>query len=68
MATRYRCYQFSWGFMTYDTETETAPESGFIGGPFQVNHDEADMIQEGAMIRLNDEGDDVIVYWPEVQE
>lgn len=54
MATRYRTYQYEWGFTTIDTKNETAPE-GYIA-EFEVNIAEAKDIEEGAEIRvLNDE-------------
>lgn len=61
MATRYRCFQYPWGFCTIDTQNEDTPP-GYIA-EFQVNLEEAEMIQDGAIIELNDEGDDVVVYF-----
>lgn len=64
--TRYKTYQFPFGWMTYDTQTEEPPESGYIAGPFQVNLEEVELIKQGAVITLNDEGDDVIVSLPTI--
>ena len=52
MATRFRTYQYDWGFMTIDTREETAPE-GYIA-EFQVNIPEAELIQDGAEIEIVD--------------
>jgi hypothetical protein len=54
MATRYRTYQYDWGFLTIDTQNETAPE-GYTA-EFQVNMEEAEQIEQGADIQIiNDE-------------
>lgn len=53
MATRYRTYQYDWGFITIDTQNETAPE-GYIA-EFQVNLSEAELIEEGAQLEVVDD-------------
>lgn len=58
--TRFQTYQMPWGFVTVDTNTESAPEE-FVAGPFMVNMDEAEMISQGATIEVVD--DDVSVYF-----
>lgn len=57
--TRYKTYQFDWGFMTIDSQTEEAPKD-YIAGPFNVTIPEAEMIEKGATIEVVD--DQVNVY------
>ena len=53
MATRYRTYQYDWGFITIDTKNEEAPE-GWTA-EFQVNIPEAELIEEGAKLEVIEE-------------
>lgn len=47
MATRHQTYQMPYGFITIDTETESAPED-FLAGPFDVTEIEEVQIRAGA--------------------
>jgi hypothetical protein len=54
MATRFRTYELAEGvFGTYDSNTEPMPTE-FLRGPFDVNMEEAELIQEGANIFIVD--------------
>lgn len=61
MATRFQTYELEEGnFGTYDTQTETLPTE-FLRGPFDVNISEANDIQDGAMIAI--ENGQAVVYF-----
>lgn len=51
---RYKTYQFDWGFMTIDTQTEDVPE-GFTA-EFDNTAKEAQIIENGAIIEVTDDG------------
>ncbi len=53
--TRHQTYQTEYGFITIDTETEQPPDE-FISGPFDVNLDEADQIDQGADLEVTEDG------------
>lgn len=52
MATRFKTYQYEWGFVTIDTKNETAPE-GYTA-VFEVNIPEAEQITDGAQLQVVD--------------
>ena len=52
MATRYKLQQFSWGFRCYDSQTEE-PIEGEIAC-YDVNLEEAEMIENGATVEIQD--------------
>lgn len=64
MATRHMTYQYDWGFITIDTNYETAPTGYFAS--FEVNMTEAEFIDEGADLRVVD-GELVIVPVSELE-
>lgn len=54
MPTRYKTYELMPGvFGTYDTQTEELPTE-FIGGPYDVNIQEAEFIEQGGSIEIVD--------------
>lgn len=48
--TRYKTYQYPWGFLTIDTQNETAPEG--YSQEFSVNLTEASYIEDGAQLEV----------------
>lgn len=61
MATRYQTYELVEGvFGTYDTRNEPAPTT-FLRGPYDVNIEEAEQIQDGASIEIVD--DQAVIYF-----
>lgn len=63
MATRYKLQQFEWGFRMYDSQTEE-PADGELAR-FEVNLEEAELIENGAKIEVVD-GEVVITEQEEV--
>lgn len=52
MATRYKTYELEPGvFGTYDSQTENLPTE-FISGPYDVNIEEAELIEQGGNIEI----------------
>ena len=49
-STRYKLQQFEWGFRMYDSQTEE-PAEGELAR-FNVNLQEADIIERGGMIEI----------------
>ncbi len=62
--TRYKVQQFEWGFRTYDSNTEQ-PVEGEIAR-FDVNMEEAELIEQGGIIEIVD--NEVVVTMPEEAE
>lgn len=51
-STRYKAYELTPGiFGTYDTQTGVLPAE-FIGGPYDVNIEEAELIEQGGSIDI----------------
>lgn len=63
MATINQVYKTEAGWHTYNSNVDQPPTE-YVSGPYSVNQDEAQMIEDGAEIMLNEAGTDVIVYWP----
>lgn len=61
MGTRFKLQQFNGFFRLYDSETEE-PADGEIAR-YDVNMEEAENIENGAMMRI--ENGDVVVFFPE---
>lgn len=62
-STRYQLQQFEWGFRMYDSQTEE-PAPGELAR-YNVNLDEADIIERGGLIEVVD--GDVIVTEPAIE-
>ena len=61
MSTRYQTYELSEGvFGTYDSNTEEMP-TVYLRGPFDVNVQEAEQIQDGATIEIVD--NQAVIYF-----
>lgn len=61
--TRYQTYQMPYGFMTIDTQTETAPEE-YIA-VFDTTIPEAQVIENGAILEVVE---DELVITPDERE
>jgi len=64
MATRYKTYQMDFGFITIDTQTETAPEN-YIAGPFDVTDVEAVQIEASAELAVDNDELTVVSTMPD---
>lgn len=61
MATRYQTYELTEGvFGTYDSKNEPLPTE-YLRGPFDVNTEEAEQIQDGASIGIID--NQAVIYF-----